>query len=41
MDGYDMQNYQFLRHLRFIDVYSFKVIIIVDNVLIWNKIQAE
>ena len=32
MDGYEIQNYQFRRHfLRFIDVYSFKVIIIVDN----------
>ena len=42
MDGYEMQNYQFRRHfLRFIDVYSFKVMIIVENVLILNKPQVE
>ena len=37
-----MQNYQFLRHfLRFIEVYSFKVVIIVENILILNKPQVE
>ena len=37
-----MQNYQFRRHfLRFIDVYSFKVMIIVETVLILNKPQVE
>ena len=42
MDGYEKQNNQFWRHfLRFIDVYNFIVMIIVENVLILNKPKAE
>ena len=42
MDGSEMHIYELRRHvLRFIDFYSSKIMIIVDNVLILIKPQAQ
>ena len=42
MYGFEMQNNAFKRHSwRFIYVYSSKVMILVENILILNKSQAE